>query len=103
MRVNRGSGWLVVGICLACASDTLVGQDVPVREVGGRLVATGETVEVRGDGDAPPKDSSIATKVDTPLLETPRSITIVDRRTLDDLSAISSPGGAWCWVSSPRT
>jgi iron complex outermembrane receptor protein len=60
-----------------------------VREVGGRLVASGETVVVRGEIDQPPRDSSIATKVETPLLETPRSITIIDRRTLDDMTVIN--------------
>jgi iron complex outermembrane recepter protein len=62
---------------------------VPVREVGGRLVASGETVVVKGEIDQPVRDSSIATKVDTPLLETPRSITIIDRQTLDDLSVVN--------------
>jgi iron complex outermembrane receptor protein len=61
----------------------------PVREVGGRLVVSGETVVVTADLDQPPRDSSVATKIDTPLLETPRSVSVVDRRTLDDLGAIS--------------
>jgi iron complex outermembrane receptor protein len=91
MRVKRdGRALIVTLLCLACGSVTAAAQDAPVREVGGRLVATAETVVVAGDdADAPTKDSSIATKVDTPLLETPRSITIVDRQTLDDLSAIN--------------
>lgn len=54
------------------------------QEVGGRLVVTGETVVVVGDPDRPPADASIAGKVDTPLLETPRSVSVTDRRTLDD-------------------
>ncbi len=44
---------------------------------------------VKGDPDEPPRQSSIATKIETPLLETPRSISIIDRRTLDDLSVIN--------------
>src|SRR5262245_27237131 len=60
-----------------------------VQEVGGRLVTSGETVTVKADPDQPPRDSSIATKVETPLIETPRSISILDRRTLDDLFAIN--------------
>jgi iron complex outermembrane receptor protein len=65
-------------------------EDVPpVREVGGRLVASGETIVVKGELDSRPRDSSIATKIETPLLETPRSITIIDRQTLDDLAAIN--------------
>jgi hypothetical protein len=84
MRVDRdGRAWAFVLFCLTCGSGTAAAQDAPVREVGGRLVVAGETVVVTGDADAPPRDSSIATKVDTPLLETPYSITIVDRRTLD--------------------
>jgi iron complex outermembrane receptor protein len=57
--------------------------------VGGRLVTSGETVVVRGNADEPTRDSSIATKIDTPLIETPRSVTVVDRQTLDDLSAVN--------------
>ena len=61
----------------------------PVQEVGGRLVVSGETVLVTADPDRPPQDSSVASKIDTPLLETPRSVSITDRQTLDDLSAIN--------------
>lgn len=60
-----------------------------VVEAGGRLVLSGETVLVTASPDEPARHSSIATKIDTPLLETPRSITIVDRQTLDDMGAIS--------------
>ncbi len=60
-----------------------------IQEVGGRLVTTSETVVVKGDADAPITSSSIATKVDVPLIETPRSISIMDRRTLDDIGAIN--------------
>jgi iron complex outermembrane receptor protein len=60
-----------------------------VREVGGRLVVSPETVVVQGDLDLPARGSSIATKVETPLLETPRSITVFDRRTLDDMAVIN--------------
>lgn len=59
------------------------------QEAGGRLVVSGETVIVKGDVDKPAADSSVATKIDTPLLETPRSVSIMDRRTLDDLAAVN--------------
>jgi iron complex outermembrane recepter protein len=58
--------------------------DRSVREVGGRLIVSGETVVVIADPDAPPRDASIATKTNTPLLETPRSVSVTERRTLDD-------------------
>jgi iron complex outermembrane receptor protein len=60
-----------------------------VREVGGRLQVTGETVEVVADTDRPVTDSSLATKTDTPLLETPRGVSVVQRKTLDELQAIN--------------
>ena len=60
-----------------------------VQEVGGRLVVCGEAVVVTGNPDEPPRDSSIATKIETPLLETPRSVSIIDRRTLDDMGAVN--------------
>jgi iron complex outermembrane receptor protein len=60
-----------------------------VREVGGRLQITGETVEVVADTDRPVTDSSLATKTDTPLLETPRGVSVVERKTLDELQAIN--------------
>jgi iron complex outermembrane receptor protein len=63
--------------------------ELTVEEVAGRLVVSGGTVVVTGDRDQPPGDSSVATKLDTPLLETPRSISIIDRAMLDDLGAIS--------------
>src|SRR5262245_33783866 len=61
----------------------------PAQEAGGRLVVSGETVIVKGDVDKPAADSSVATKIETPLLETPRSVSIMDRRTLDDLAAVN--------------
>jgi iron complex outermembrane receptor protein len=64
-------------------------EEQQVREVGGRLVTSGETVVVTASLDEPARESSIATKVQTPLLETPRSISTFDRRTLDDLSVIN--------------
>lgn len=60
-----------------------------VREVGGRLQVTGETVDVVGDADQPVASSSLATKTDTALLDTPRSISVVERKTLDELQAIN--------------
>src|SRR5262245_23922053 len=64
-------------------------QPPGVQEVGGRLVASGETVIVKGNADDPVRDSSIATKIETPLIETPRSVSVIDRQTLDDLSVIN--------------
>jgi iron complex outermembrane receptor protein len=61
----------------------------PVQETGGRLVISGETVMVVAEPDAPPRSGSIATKIDTPLIETPRSVSIIERQTLDDLGAIN--------------
>lgn len=58
--------------------------DGSVREIGGRLVVSGETVFVVADPDSPSRDASIATKTDTALLETPRSVSVTDRSTLDD-------------------
>ena len=60
-----------------------------VQEVGGRLIVRGETVEVTASPDRPAAESSVATKIETPLIETPRSITVVDRQMLDDLGAIN--------------
>jgi iron complex outermembrane recepter protein len=60
-----------------------------VQEVGGHLVACREGVVVTANPDEPHRESSIATKIDTPLIETPRSVTVIDRRTLDDLGAIN--------------
>jgi iron complex outermembrane recepter protein len=59
-------------------------DDKPVQEIGGRLVVSGDSVLVVANPDDPPRDASIATKTDTPLLETPRSVSVTDRRTLDD-------------------
>jgi iron complex outermembrane recepter protein len=60
-----------------------------VREVGGRLQVTGETVEVVADSDKPIASSSLATKTDTALLETPRSVSVIERKTLDEIQAIN--------------
>jgi len=59
------------------------------QEAGGRLLIDGETVVVKGDSDRPPLDSSVATKIDTSMLHTARSISIVDTRTLEDQAAIN--------------
>ena len=40
-----------------------------------------------GNPDEPPRNSSLATKIDTPLIETPRSMSVMDRQTLDDMGA----------------
>ena len=64
-------------------------DDKSVKEVGGRLVIDGETVDVVSDPDLPPRDSSIATKTDTLLIETPRSVSVTDRQTLEDRLAVN--------------
>lgn len=64
-------------------------SDGGVLEVGGRLVVSGETVVVTANPEAPLRDSSVATKISTPLIETPRSISVIDREMLDDLGAIN--------------
>lgn len=94
VTISRDMSWrrpmlIAVFWCVSCLPVYAQGEAPHVQEVGGRIVTTGETVIVRGDVDAPPRDSSVATKIETPLLETPRSITIVDRQTLDDLSVIN--------------
>src|SRR6187401_3597984 len=71
------------------AAPTTQPQSACVQELGGRLVVCGEAVEVRGNPDEPIRDSSLATKVETPLLETPRSISVIDQRTLDDMGAVN--------------
>ncbi|WP_239492591.1 TonB-dependent siderophore receptor [Luteitalea sp. TBR-22] len=60
-----------------------------IREVGGRLLLSDETVVVAPEPGAVVRDASIATKAESPILETPRSVTVVDRRTLDDLGALN--------------
>ena len=95
--IVTGAVWLALTGALDAQEKTPAPQEKPpkpdetssVREVGGRLVVSGETVVVTGNPDEPPRDSSVATKIDTPLIETPRSISIVDRRTLDDMGAIN--------------
>jgi iron complex outermembrane receptor protein len=57
-------------------------------EVGGRLIVRSEAIVVRADLDNPPLVSSIATKTATTLLDTPRSVSVMNRRTLDDIQAI---------------
>ena len=71
------------------AAPTTQPQSPCVQELGGRLVVCGEAVEVRGNPDDPIRDSSLATKVETPLLETPRSVSVIDQRTLDDMGAVN--------------
>jgi iron complex outermembrane receptor protein len=65
------------------------GESPTVQEAGGRLVVRGETVVVSASPDRPISESSVGTKMETPLIETPRSITIIDRRMLDDLGVIN--------------
>jgi iron complex outermembrane receptor protein len=60
-----------------------------ITEIGGRLVISGEVVLVTANPDDPPLDSSIATRTDTPLRETPRSVSITTERTLADRMAIN--------------
>jgi iron complex outermembrane receptor protein len=49
----------------------------------------GDTAVVTGNPDDPVRGSSVATKIETPLIETPRSITTIDRRTLDDMGVVN--------------
>jgi iron complex outermembrane receptor protein len=63
------------------------GEASAVQEIGGRVVVRGEAVVVTANPDRPASESSIATKVEMPLIETPRSISIIDGRTLHDLGA----------------
>src|SRR5262245_19053570 len=81
--------WTASGAVLAQEPQERQPPGDPAREVGGRIVISGETVEVRADPDLPPASSSIATKTDTPLLETPRSVTIVDEQVLDEMAVIT--------------
>lgn len=60
-----------------------------VVEVGGRLVATGESVTVEAREDYRTMSSSVATKTDTPLLEVPMNVSVTDRAQLDDMAAIN--------------
>ena len=60
-----------------------------IREAGGRLLICGETVSVTASPDEPVRASSVATKVETPLLETPRSVSTIDRQTLDDMGVVN--------------
>src|SRR5688572_32298483 len=71
------------------APTTQPGDSSCIKEVGGRLVVCGEAVVVTGNPDEPLRDSSIATKIETPLLETPRGVSVIDRRTLDDMGAVN--------------
>ena len=106
-KKRRSDGWLFhrsISTCLlaTCAIWLMLpsfarGQDntnsepprdeTTVREAGGRLIVSGETIVVTGDTE--PRTSSIATKTDVPLIETPRSVSIVDRHTLDEQAAIN--------------
>lgn len=63
--------------------------DTPSQEAGGRLVVTGETVVVVGNPDMPTRAASVATKTETPVIETPRSVSVTERRTLDDRLAVN--------------
>jgi iron complex outermembrane receptor protein len=76
---------------LAAQSDSRPPQK-PVQaegEAGGRLVVSSETVVVVGDPDRPSRDASIAGKTDAPIAETPRSVSVTERRTLDDRLAVN--------------
>jgi iron complex outermembrane receptor protein len=60
-----------------------------VTEVGGRLVITGETVIVPANVDNPSRESSIASKIEIPLVETPRSVSVTSDQVLADRLAIN--------------
>ena len=83
--------------CLASLVPTtaLADQSQPVtapEEAGGRLVVSGGTIVVVGNPDTMPSDASVATKVETPLPDTPRSVSITERRTLDEQLGSTSEG-----------
>jgi iron complex outermembrane recepter protein len=67
----------------APASDRAATADV---EAGGRIIVTGaqEAPDYRA------YSTSVATKLDTPLLEVPQSVTVQDRRFLKDIGATST-------------
>lgn len=80
------------GLCLLFAATAAAGDEAKpprVEEIGGRLVVSGGTIVVAADSDGLVSNSSLATKAETPLVETPRSVTVLDRRTLDELQAIN--------------
>jgi iron complex outermembrane recepter protein len=99
MSIRWGRGACAAGAAALLAltaaapawSDDATKDETPpaVKEVGGRLVIDGETVEVVSDPGVPPHDSSLATKTDTPLLETPRSVSLMDRNALEDLQVVN--------------
>ena len=72
-----------------CAAGPAITEPPCIQEVGGRSLICGETVVVTGNPDEPVRKSSVATKIETPLVETPRSISTIDRRTLDDIGVIN--------------
>lgn len=102
-RARRGcsrrigaAGTLGSALWLAAASPGFAREDESknghgqgAAEIGGRIVISGETVEVRADPDLPPRASSIATKADTPLIETPKSVTVVDSDALAEMAVIN--------------
>ena len=60
-----------------------------VVEAGGRLIATGEVVDVTARHDYRTPSTSVATKTDTPMLDVPMNVTVTDRTQLDDMQAIN--------------
>lgn len=59
-----------------------------IEEAGGALVISSETVVVTAQADDG-RRSSIATKSDVPLIETPRSVSTVNREMLDELAIVN--------------
>jgi len=105
MMSNRGRSRLLFWICgvwltlslVAGAQQPASEQGAPrqdgtppasIAEAGGRLVVSSETVIVTGAADDI-RASSIATKIDAPIIETPRSVSIVNREMLDELAVIN--------------
>jgi len=80
-------------VLLVLASATVVAAQTrpsdAEQEAGGRLVVSGETIVVVADADTPASNASVATKIETPLRETPRSVSVTERQTLDDRLAVN--------------
>jgi iron complex outermembrane receptor protein len=90
MRLRRS---LLVCVLAVLVSATVVADQArpatSEQEAGGRLVVSGDTIVVVADYDAAPTEASVATKIETPLRETPRGVSITERRTLDDRLAVN--------------
>ena len=96
VKKRRGSeptGWLLVCLLAMLVSATVVADQARTatseQEAGGRLVVSGETIVVVADPDAATSNAFVATKIETLLKETPRSVSITERQALDDRLAVN--------------